>query len=135
MRAELRSEARRIKRGRCQKNWKFLGLIALSYRDACEPGTNLGMLNRRFAGSSPYCFWCGELMSNQLRPLGRLGRGAFSDHSFGDDPSPFREELIPLGRRGSVPTPPCEPFFLSFSLDSDASKGRRRRYVPKAIFR
>ena len=90
---------------------QLLGLIALSYRDACEPGTNLIILNRGFAGSSPYGFWCCELTWLQLPPMGRLGRGAFSDHSFGDDESTRGDTLIPLGRLGSVPTPPCEPFF------------------------
>ena len=65
-----------------------------------------------FAGSSPYCFWCSEWTTVPLPPLGRLGRGAFSDHSFGDDAFIFVDASIPLGRLGSVPTSPGEPPFF-----------------------
>jgi hypothetical protein len=37
--------------------------------------------------------------------MGRLGRGAFSDHSFGDDASIQIDALIPLGRLAEIPTP------------------------------
>src|SRR5262249_53567317 len=51
------------------------------------------------------------LRAPRLSPWVRLGRGALSDHSFGDNRLPRRprSRLIPLGRLVPRPTPPPDP--------------------------
>ena len=71
----------------------------------------------------------------RLNPLVRLGRGAFSDLSLGDDPDSFMKSVsIPLGRLVPLPTPLPDHLRLTSPhcvRDSEESRDVRRTHLTK----